>query len=47
MCIRDSAKYLRKAIIFSRNVEGTWVANVEIKKDNNIDGKYVSLSELI
>lgn len=43
----EDAKYLRKAIIFSRNVEGTWVANVEIKKDNNIDGKYVSLSELI
>ena len=41
------AKYLRKAIIFSRNVEGMWNANVKIKKDTNMDGKYISLSELI
>lgn len=42
----EDAKYLRKVIVFSRNTEGMWAANVEIKKDTNLDGKYISLSKI-
>ena len=42
----EDAKHLRKAIVFSRNTEGMWAANVEIKTDTNLDGKYISLSKI-
>lgn len=42
----EDSENLWKAIVFSRNVEGTWIANTEIKPDKN-EGKYISLSELM
>ena len=42
----EDSKNLWKAIVFSRNVEGTWVANTEIKPAKNDEGEYISLSEL-
>lgn len=42
----QNAQYMKKEIVFSRNAEGLWAANVVSKKINNENGKYISLAEL-
>ena len=42
----EDSKYLWKAIVFARNAEGVWSANIEVEKANNTAGKYVSLSKI-
>ena len=42
----EDSKNLRKAIVFARNSEGMWNANIEVKKASNTEGKYVSLSKI-
>ena len=42
----EDSKCLRKAIVFARNAEDVWSANIEVEKANNTAGKYVSLSKI-